>query len=85
MIEWDDSDDDGSGDEWPDESAEDSESVVVPCPLCGAEIYEDAVRCPVCGEYVTRTAHSVWDAKPLWWVALGAVGIVAVIAALAAI
>lgn len=83
MADWDDPDD-WSEDDWPDESDEELESITVACPSCGAEIYEDAVSCPVCGEYVTHS-HSVWEGKPWWWVALGIVGIIAVIVILAAL
>ena len=56
---------------------------VLPCPACGAEIYEDAPRCPVCGNYITFATGS-WSGKPQWWIALGALGIFAVILALVA-
>ncbi len=53
-------------------------SETVPCPACGASVYEDAIRCPVCGEYVSHSAH--WTAgRPWWWIALGIVGVVAVL------
>jgi hypothetical protein len=78
MDDWDDTDD-----EWPEEADDDEENVVVACPACGAEMYEDAVRCPVCGEYVTH-GHSAWEGRPLWWIVLGGVGIVAVIVVLSA-
>ncbi|MBX3437903.1 MAG: hypothetical protein KF861_10465 [Planctomycetaceae bacterium] len=86
--DWGDQDDDwddaSEEEEWSDDSDDDVDNIVVPCPSCGADIYEDAVRCPICGEYVTRT-HSAWEGKPLWWVVLGVVGMLAVIAALTAL
>jgi len=73
-------DDDEDWDEgesaWEDD---DSESAVSECPKCGAEIYEDAVRCPLCGEYVTHSTAS-WSQRPMWWRVLGLAGIIAVIA-----
>jgi predicted RNA-binding Zn-ribbon protein involved in translation (DUF1610 family) len=63
-------------DAWEDDEAESS---VSECPKCGADIYEDAVRCPLCGEYVTRST-SPWSQRPMWWRLLGLAGIVAVIA-----
>jgi uncharacterized paraquat-inducible protein A len=30
------------------------ESDTVPCPHCGRDVYEDAERCPSCGQYLTR-------------------------------
>ncbi len=89
MDDWDDddrpddewADDEWADDEWPDDADDDAETAVVTCPSCGAEIYEEAVSCPVCGDYVTHSP-AVWEGKPLWWVVLGVIGTVAVIAAL---
>lgn len=75
MDEWDD-------DHWEDVPDEEPESDVLPCPACGAAVYEDAVRCPVCGEYITHSTN-VWAGQPAWWVLLGLAGIVAVVWALA--
>ena len=63
-------------DAWDDDE---SAAVVTECPKCGADIYEDAVRCPLCGEYVTQST-SPWSQKPGWWRVLGLAGIIAVIA-----
>ena len=58
-------------DEYPDEDDLDDEtSETLPCPECGAEVYEDAVRCPACGSYVT------FDTQPrsgrhAWWIVVG--------------
>jgi hypothetical protein len=60
----------------PDESDQDSETL--PCPHCGAEVYEDAPRCPDCGAYISRSTNP-WHGKPLWWVVLGLAGILAVL------
>ena len=40
----------------------------VACPACGADIYQDADRCDVCGEYIVRRgpSHSLWV-----WATLG--------------
>ena len=37
----------------------------IPCPACGAEIYDDAERCPECGHYQSceDAPRSQW---PLW-------------------
>ena len=64
-----------------DDDFEDDLSETVPCPQCNAEIYEDAVRCPNCGAYVTL-GTSVWSGRPRWWTALGLLGIVVLILAL---
>ena len=72
-------DDELRDEEFPDEDdLDDESSETVPCSECGAEIYEDAVRCPVCEAYVTHPS-SVWSGRPLWWIALGLLGILAVI------
>jgi zinc ribbon protein len=71
-------------DEFPDEDEfDDDSSLTVECPECGAEIYEDAVQCPVCGTYVTHRAGHVWSGRPTWWIAVGVLGILATILALA--
>jgi len=78
----DDSDDDwDEGDDaWTDD---DAESAVTECPKCGCDVYEDAVRCPLCGEYITHST-SPWTTRPVWWRLLGLAGIVAVIGGLLA-
>ena len=63
---------------WEDD---DADSAVAECPKCGCDVYEDAVRCPLCGEYMPHS-RSPWSARPMWWRVLGLAGIVAVIAAL---
>ena len=72
-------------DEYLDDDYVDDESTdTVACPECGAEVYEDAVRCPVCGTYITTTHQtSVFAGRPLWWIALAVLGILAVIVVLA--
>lgn len=69
-------------DEWDETEEEfDHESATVPCSHCGGEIFEDAIRCPICGEYIT-TDTRVWSGKPLWYILLALAGIIAVLAAL---
>ena len=41
----------------------------VPCPYCRREIFEDSVRCPHCGEYLSEE-DSPAGAKP-WWIVVG--------------
>jgi len=65
-------------DEYPDE---DEVTLTVPCPACGAEVYEDAVRCPVCGDYITHDT-SLWSGRPGWWVLLRLLGVLALIGVL---
>jgi hypothetical protein len=66
-------------DEYSDEDQSDDDATdTVACPHCGAEIYEDAVRCPICENYVTHGSH-VLSGRPLWWILLGLAGVVAVL------
>jgi DNA-directed RNA polymerase subunit RPC12/RpoP len=66
-------------DEYPDD---DETTATVTCPECGAEVYEDAVQCPVCGSYVTYYRR-VWTGRPIWWIVLALLGVVATIVVLA--
>ena len=54
------------------------EVVLVPCPACGERIYEEAERCPECGEWIAR-GLTAWRGKPWLWIVLGLLGIGAVI------
>jgi hypothetical protein len=51
-----------------DSTAEDT----VPCPACGAEVFEDSPRCPACGEYVTADGGQA-GSRPLWVVVTAAI------------
>lgn len=57
---------------------EDGDSITITCPSCGADLYEDADRCPACGDYVTYSTNP-WTGKPTWWILLGLAGIGAVL------
>jgi hypothetical protein len=71
-------DDDVDDDDLDDESLDDDTFDTVPCPACGSDVFEDAERCPICGEYITRET-SAWSGRPWWWIVLGAVGVVALV------
>jgi predicted nucleic acid-binding Zn ribbon protein len=61
-------DDDEYEDEWDDDDDQDSDdgdNATVPCPRCGASIYEDTPRCPECGWYLTD-ADRARSTRPLW-------------------
>ena len=78
--DWDESEDDGFyGIEDDDFYVDDDDSETVPCPDCGEDVYEDAERCPACGNYIVHTRPHIWANRPLWWIVLGACGIAAVI------
>ena len=80
--DWDDEDCD---DEFvPDDAYDDDEDDTVPCPECGADVYEDSQRCPACGNYIVHSSSGyAWKNRPLWWIVLGALGMIAVILGLA--
>ena len=68
-----DSEEDLSDSEMPDESdvRDGEESGTYPCPYCGKDVYEDAIRCPRCQRYVSPE-----DAKgrhPIQWVVLAVI------------
>ncbi len=72
-----------SSDDWIDEGpsdedlaqfGEDAAETTTPCPLCGAEMYDDSEWCPSCDQYVVRDTN-VWSGKSVWWVLLGLLGI----------
>ncbi len=73
-------------DDWDDEDypEEPEESGIVECLSCGADVYEDAESCPICGEYIVsgERAGTSWQGKPNWFVILGVMGITAAIAAM---
>ncbi|MGC3966821.1 MAG: zinc ribbon domain-containing protein [Pirellulales bacterium] len=64
--EYDDEEDDFEDE--ADEYGDDSDVDLLPCPHCGAAIYEEAQRCPMCGEYVDAGASHA-GRKPIWIVA----------------
>ena len=71
--EWDD-------DETDDDFGPDDPSTTTDCIQCGCEIYDDAVQCPLCGEYqIGDRSRSAWDGRPLWWKLGGVLGIIAML------
>ena len=72
-----DGDEDEDEDDYLDEQDDSSETVE--CPACGADVYEDSERCPVCGNYLLHARDYLWKDRPIWWIVLGAIGIAAVI------
>ena len=70
--EW---DDDYDEEDWPDD---DDSVILIRCPHCDADVYEEAEQCPACGEYIVHGTR-IWDGKPLWWAVLGLAGIIAVV------
>jgi len=64
-------DDEDWGDDWEndeepgDDLDDDDEESTVPCPHCGAAIYEDSPRCPACERYLSAEDHAR-SGRPLW-------------------
>ena len=75
MSDW---DDEYAGEEYADEDL----SETIPCPNCGADVYEDSPACPVCGEYVTRSSSPL-AGMPRWFAVLGVIGTLILVAMLA--
>ncbi|RLS51882.1 MAG: hypothetical protein DWH91_17945 [Planctomycetota bacterium] len=67
---------DDDDEEFDDDHAEE---VTVPCRMCGCDIYDDAIQCPLCGEYQTKSPLTAWEGRPLWWRVGGLLGIIAVL------
>ena len=77
MRDW--SDEDDEQDEYGDDDVTDDDAAeTVPCPDCGADVYEDAEQCRACGSYIVPANHS-FAGRPIWWTILGLLGIAAVI------
>jgi hypothetical protein len=78
------SDDDLEDHEFPDEDDDfdDEEATLTrECPRCGVDIYEDVEQCPLCGTWLTSQA-TAWSGRSWWWIALGLLGIIAMVLAL---
>jgi hypothetical protein len=75
-----DSYDDEFDDEFNDDelSNDDEPAITLPCPECGESVYEESPQCPYCGVYITHNTRPL-AGKPWWFLALGLLGILAVI------
>ncbi|QDU18232.1 zinc-ribbon domain-containing protein [Urbifossiella limnaea] len=56
------------GDDGGDDDDGDDDAETVPCPHCGADVYEDAEQCPRCGKYLS--AEDAAPSRPRGWVAV---------------
>ncbi|UUO07090.1 RNA-protein complex protein Nop10 [Blastopirellula sp. J2-11] len=89
MSRWDEDDFDDDDESFVDDEAwtdddlpsDDPDDYLDHCPQCGGEIYSEADVCPHCGEYLFHH-HSPWSNQSFWWVALGLLGVIAVITSL---
>ena len=84
MLQFDQPGDELRDDEFPDEPDED-EVAWFDCPDCGAAVHEDAPRCPNCGYWLSdadRGSAGVFVGRPVWWIVLGLLGLIATVAVL---
>ncbi len=51
-------------DDWDEEDVDEPDDEMVPCPHCRRPVYEDAERCPACGQYLT--GEDAPRRRPLW-------------------
>lgn len=63
-------DDEDFDDEDGDSAVDDDDEPTIPCPFCRAEIWEDAPRCPRCGNELGG-ADMPPQRRP-WWVMITA-------------
>lgn len=52
--------------EYPDEDDADDDETI-PCPHCHEPVYENAERCPECGQYLSRE-DAPYQRKPVWFI-----------------
>jgi len=76
---WDDEYEDDYYDEEEDDYNDDSPDAWYECPLCGAEVYDEADLCPACDQYMTPQLVTRSDKRPMWYIILGMAGILAVL------
>ena len=68
-------------DEFPDQCDDDDLTETAPCPGCGVDVYEDAEKCPACGAYISHQS-SIFAGRPVWWIVLAVLGVLATIVTL---
>ena len=56
--------------EFPEPDADDAEAGTRPCPRCRAPVYEEAERCPYCGNWLGDVTSA--STRP-WWFVAGAI------------
>ena len=73
--------DDDPGD-WDDERSEEDDDLI-DCPECSKPIHAESEQCPHCGNYILDEPRSgeLWRGRSWWWIALGVLGIIAVVVA----
>jgi hypothetical protein len=56
--------------------ADDGDAECVPCPSCGAGVYEETQKCPCCGDWIDPQSSS---ARMPSWIRLAALVVLAAI------
>ena len=69
-MPWRDADDDLDEIEYPDEADGDGGEETAPCPYCLRPVYDDAERCPGCGQYLSMEDAERPGRRP-WWLVPG--------------
>jgi hypothetical protein len=75
MTAYDDEDEPDDDDESPYEDDGGDDDPTMPCPYCGADVYDDAVRCPACEQYLSDEERTSVNQRP--WVVVTAVFLLA--------
>jgi hypothetical protein len=70
-MSWDDDEDD----DFEREGEASDDDPTMPCPRCGEAVYDDAERCPHCGQYLS--AEDAPSARPPVWIVVGALAALA--------
>ncbi len=74
-------DEEWSDDEQFDDDPDDAESETVACPVCRRSVYEDAEKCPHCGEWITPASTAEHRSRTWRWPVLIALLIVMILVA----
>ncbi len=61
--------DDGGPGPADSDLTEDESADIFRCPLCGGEVYEDAEKCSLCGQWIL-SSHEPSRRAGWWWIAL---------------
>jgi predicted nucleic acid-binding Zn ribbon protein len=73
-------------DEWSDDEdfgndSSDTDAGECPCPACGEPVYEDAEKCPHCGEWITSPGTAERRSRTWLWPILVTILIVLILVA----
>lgn len=71
--EWDDDLDDREFPDPDEDDDEDDSNATIPCPYCRRPIYEDAVRCPYCEQYLSKEETFMHHLRKPIWIIVGTI------------